>query len=184
MRIIGGTFGGRNFQAPASLPVRPTTDYAKSGLFNVLQNRIDFEEISVLDLFAGIGGITLEFASHGTRDITIVDGHALCIKFIKESAAKLGISGLKYVRADVFKYLKTCENSFDLIFADPPFEMEETDRIPEIVFEKKLLKPDGLLIVEHQSKRDLKTEIPLLEKRVYGNCAFSFFKAIPATSSE
>jgi 16S rRNA (guanine(966)-N(2))-methyltransferase RsmD len=165
------------FQAPANLPVRPTTDYAKSALFNILTNRIDFTECTVLDLFAGIGGVSLEFASRGAKSIISVDSHAPCLKFIRETSEKLGIKTIETIRSDVFKYLKSCDRKFDLIFADAPFEMSETDQIPELVFEHHLLKEDGILIVEHQSKRILKsTHIP--EVRTYGNCAFSFFKAI------
>ncbi|HRH67391.1 MAG TPA: RsmD family RNA methyltransferase [Bacteroidia bacterium] len=165
-------------QAPASLPVRPTTDYAKSGLFNILNNQLDFETLKVLDLFSGVGGISLEFASRGATQITAIDINFQCVKYLNETAAKLGIKELKCIRSDVYKFLKQCTVTYDLIFADPPFEQKETDQLPGIVFEKKLLNPGGLLIVEHQSKRELNSQVALSDIRKYGNCAFSFYKAV------
>lgn len=174
MRIIGGKLGGRFVQAPSGLPVRPTTDYAKSGLFNVLNNQVDFEELDVLDLFAGIGGISFEFISRGARSVLAVDVNFKCVQFIKDTAEKLKVDNLKVIRSDVFKYLPKCEKKFDLIFADPPFELEETDQLIPLVDELDLLKPEGLLIIEHQSNRELKFSDRVQSVRTYGNCSFSF----------
>jgi 16S rRNA (guanine966-N2)-methyltransferase len=170
---------GRNIIAPKSLPVRPTTDFAKTALFNILNNRFDYEELRVLDLFSGTGCISYEFASRGCIDITCVDEHHHCTRFIKETASKLGIKGLKIAQADVFKYLERCVEKFDIIFADPPFELKETDRIPQLVFEKKLLRDGGLLIIEHATKRVLESTPLPDETRPYSNCAFSFFGLKP-----
>ena len=163
--------------APASLPVRPTTDYAKSGLFNILNNKIDFESLRVLDLFSGVGGISLEFASRGAKNVTAVDIHFNCVKYLNDTAAKLGIKELKCIRSDVYKFLKQNTSTYDLIFADPPFDQTETDQIPDLIFERKLLEPGGILIIEHQSKRELNSKVPPTEIRKYGNVGFSFFEA-------
>lgn len=164
-------------QAPAKLPVRPTTDYAKSGLFNILSNRIDFESVRVLDLFCGTGGISFEFASRGCPSVTAVDQHAGCVRFVQETARHLGFTGIRAVKADVFRFLKQPAMPYDIVFADPPFEMEETDRLPELVIANGWLAPDGCLILEHQSKRSIVSSRAPAEVRVYGNCAFSFYPA-------
>lgn len=176
MRIIGGYLGGRIIQAPAGLPARPTTDYAKSGLFNLLNNEIDFEDIEVLDLFAGLGGISYEFISRGAKNVTAVDVNFKTVEFIKSTSQKLKINNLKAIRSDVFRYLKSCQNKFDLIFADPPFEMEETDELIPLIEELKLLKPGGLLVIEHQSNRTLKFPERISSDRTYGNCSFAFVR--------
>lgn len=176
MRIIGGKLGGRIIQAPGGLPARPTTDYAKSGLFNVLTNEIDFESIDVLDLFAGLGGISFEFISRGANTVTAVDGNFKCVQFIKETAQKLNVKNLNVIRSDVFKYLRRCERKFDLIFADPPFDLQETDDLIPLIDEMKILKPDGLLIIEHQSNRTLQFPEKIKSVRTYGNCSFSFIQ--------
>lgn len=161
--------------APSSLPVRPTTDYAKSALFNILNNRIDFEEIKVLDLFAGIGGVSMEFISRGAKHVTSVDINFKCCSFIKETAAKFEVNNLHVIKSDVFKFLKSCDKKFDIIFADAPFELAETDTIPDLIFQKNLLTENGILIVEHQAKRILESHIEAKEIRKYGNCAFSLY---------
>jgi len=176
VRIIAGKFGGRNILAPASLPVRPTTDYAKSGLFNILNNHFDFENLKVLDLFCGTGNISFEFASRGVNDIMCIDKHSGCVKFVSDFAEKIGAKGIHTVKSDVFKFMKQHEQQYDIIFADPPFELGETDSLTDLILRKKILKKDGWLIVEHLNKRKLKTEIPPDEVREYGNCAFSIFK--------
>lgn len=176
MRIIDGKFGGRTLKAPNGLPTRPTTDYARSGLFNILHHKIDFEELEVLDLFCGTGSISIEMASRGAGLVTAVDRHAACLKFINETAVQWGVEGIQTIKSDALKFLEKTDKKFDLIFADPPFELEETDRIPALVFERNLLHPGGWLIVEHQAKRIL-PEIALpADRRTYGNCTFSIYR--------
>lgn len=176
MRIIAGKYKGRNIQAPASLPVRPTTDYAKSGLFNILNNHFDFEELSVLDLFCGTGNISFEFSSRGVKNISCVDAHRSCVKFVSEYAAKIGAEGINPIKSDVFKFIAHHAKQYDIIFADPPFELKETDTLPELILSKGLLKKNGWLIVEHLNKRTLESKIEYDEIREYGNCAFSIYK--------
>jgi 16S rRNA (guanine966-N2)-methyltransferase len=161
--------------APGNLPVRPTTDFAKSGLFNILNNYFDFESISVLDLFCGIGSISLEFASRGAKEITCVDDHAGCLKFIKATAEKFFLHGIHTIKSDAFGFIEKAERKYDIIFADPPFESEETDKLPDMVMQKNLLNENGWLVVEHQSKRKLKSEAQTFQVRKYGNCTFSIY---------
>ena len=176
MRIVAGKFKGRNIQAPGSLPVRPTTDYAKSGIFNILNNYFSFDEINVLDLFCGTGNISFEFASRGSTDITSVDAHSGCVKFVSEFADKIGVKGIKTIKSDVFKFIHSHSLKYDIIFADPPFELKETDQLVDLIFEKGLIKTDGWLIIEHLNKRKLVSNILPSEVREYGNCAFSIYK--------
>ena len=175
MRIIGGTYKGKQILAPKNLPVRPTTDFAKEGLFNILNNKLDFFDISVLDLFCGIGNISLEFASRGAPKIYSIDKHTPCLDFVKQTAKTLKLSSILTERADVFKYLEKTHSNFDLIFADPPYELENIPQIHDLVFSKNLLNPNGLLIIEHSSKTDLSAKKNYLETRKYGNVHFSFF---------
>ena len=163
-------------QPPANLPVRPTTDFAKTALFNILTNYFDFETLHVLDLFAGAGSISYEFISRGTQSVTCIDENINCINFIKKTSAELKILNLHCVRSDVFKYIKQYNKQSDIIFADPPFELVETDLLPEIINEKNLLRDGGWLIVEHQSKRVLNSKIIPFDVRKYGNCAFSMYR--------
>ena len=176
MRIISGKFKGRQITAPKGLPVRPTTDFAKTAIFNILANHVDFEEVSVVDLFCGTGNISYEFASRGCPKLIAVDENQKVLKFVDETFKKLGMTEARTIRSDVFRFLKSCHTTFDIIFADPPFELSSTDTLPGIVFEKKLLKEGGWLIVEHQSKRKLESERQPDEIRVYGNCAFSIYR--------
>jgi 16S rRNA (guanine(966)-N(2))-methyltransferase RsmD len=176
VRIISGKYKGKNILAPASLPARPTTDFAKSALFNILNNRVDYESSSVLDLFCGTGNISYEFISRGCQKLVAVDADGRSAKFVKETLLKLGETGARIIKSDVFRFLETVHEKFDIIFADPPFELEDTDRLPELVKNQSLLNEDGMLIIEHQSKRKLESEWQPAEVRVYGNCAFSIYK--------
>ncbi len=178
MRIIAGIHKGKQIVAPKNLPVRPTTDFAKEGLFNILNNRIDFEELTVLDLFCGTGNISLEFASRGAKKILAIDKHSPCLYFLKGTAKSLDLNTIYTERADVFKYLEKSHTSFDLIFADPPYELENIGVIYDLVFKNKLLNDDGILIIEHGPKTDLSPKPAYLETRKYGNVHFSFFHAI------
>lgn len=178
MRIISGKFRSRFIVAPKQLPVRPTTDFAKTALFNILANYFDFEEVSVLDLFCGTGNISYEFGSRGCEHLLAVDENIQAIKFVDETFRKLAMQGTRIIRSEVFRFLETCHETYDIIFADPPYELRTTDLLPGIIFKKNLLKENGWLIIEHQSKRKLESEILSEETRVYGNCAFSIFKNV------
>lgn len=182
MRIISGQYKGRRISAPKKLPVRPTTDMAKESLFNILNNHYYFDEISVLDLFAGTGNISYEFASRGTEKITSVDEHYGCIKFINETAEQFEMT-ITTIKSDVFKFLEKTTEQHTIIFADPPydFSLEEFSKIPESVFENNLLEPDGLLIVEHSKHTDLAGLEQYSHSKSYGGNKFSFF-TLPSDS--
>jgi len=175
LRIIGGKFKGRIIKPPQGLPARPTTDFAKEALFNVLANRIDFEEIHVLDLFSGTGNISFEFASRGAKSINIVEKNAKSIFFMKSEFEKLNFNNVNFNRSDVLSYLKSSQQSFDLIFADPPFQNFNHSELHQIIIESSLLNEDGLLIIEHQKKTNLSELKHYKETKNYGNVSFSFF---------
>lgn len=177
MRIISGQFKGRRISPPKKLPVRPTTDMAKEALFNILNNSYYFDEISVLDLFSGTGSISYEFASRGTQSITSVDEDFGCIKFINKTASEFEMP-ITAVKSDVFKFLETCGNSFDVIFVDPPyaFSLEQFSKIPELVFQNDLLDSEGVLIVEHAKQMDLTSLENFSYDKNYGGSVFSFFE--------
>ena len=177
MRIISGKHKGRRFNAPKKLPARPTTDMAKEALFNILNNSYYFDQLSVLDLFAGIGSISLEFASRGTETITSVDNHLGCIRFINEMAEQLDIN-INTLKSDVFAYLEKTSIKADVIFADPPynFSKEDFSKIPQLVFERDLLHEDGILIIEHSKHTDLSDLEFLAYEKKYGGSTFSFFE--------
>jgi 16S rRNA (guanine966-N2)-methyltransferase len=175
MRIIGGQFKGRNIVAPGNLPVRPTTDFAKEGLFNILSNRINFEETNFLDLFCGTGNISWEMASRGCQRITCVDENFNCYAFITKMADKLGLKTMKAFRSDAFKFCNTSLEKFDLIFADPPFNHEKTASLPDLIFEKDLLNIEGILIIEHPKDFNFNNHPNFKEERKYGKIHFSFF---------
>lgn len=177
MRITGGNLRGRLLRPPVHLPIRPTTDFAKSALFNILNNYFDFSEISVLDLFAGAGSIAFEFASRGTNSITCVDGNSKCIEFIKNTSLEFKLTGINCIRTDVFSFITKGSGTYDIVFADPPFELEETDRLPDLILENNYLSNNGWLIVEHQSKRHLNSIAKPFDVRKYGNCGFSFYNS-------
>lgn len=174
MRIIGGTYKGRFIKVPNGLPVRPTTDFAKEGLFNILTNKLDFSELRVLDLFSGTGHISIEFASRGSKEIVSVDEHFKCIGFLKSLSSELQLK-INPVKSDVFEFLKNASGSFDVIFADPPYDMKEIPEIHRLVLEKKLLAEKGLLIIEHGPKTNLEDLAGFQQQRKYGNVNFSFF---------
>jgi len=176
MRIISGLHKGRKLFAPKKLPVRPTTDMAKEALFNILNNQFYFDEISVLDLFAGTGNISFEFASRGTKLITAVEDHHGCIRYIIETAEKLEMP-ITTLKGDVYKYLGKSKQKFTLIFADPPYDFtyEQFSKIAELVYENDLLEEDGLLIIEHSKHTDLSGINHYDASRNYGGSVFSFF---------
>ncbi len=178
MRIIGGKFKGRLIKPPAGLPARPTTDFAKEALFNVLSNRIDFEESNVLDLFSGTGNISFEFASRGAKQIVLIEKNFKSCAFIKSEFEKMDYRNVKIHRTNVFDFLKTNKQQFDVVFADPPFLDSNYKELHNLLFEKKILAEDGLLIIEHQKKINLSELIHFMETKNYGNISFSFFKEV------
>jgi 16S rRNA (guanine(966)-N(2))-methyltransferase RsmD len=174
LRIISGKYKGRYFNKIKNLDARPTTDKAKEALFNILANRVFFEDIAVLDLFAGTGSISYEFASRGCTDITCVDINYNHIKFIKKTSAELKLD-LNIIKADVFKFVKNINRKFDIVFADPPFDLKDFENIPATILDAGILKPEGILIIEHSNKFKFETIISDEERR-YGKVCFSFFE--------
>ncbi|WP_299052234.1 RsmD family RNA methyltransferase [uncultured Polaribacter sp.] len=177
MRIISGKHKSRRLSAPKNLPVRPTTDMAKESLFNILNNTYFFDNIAVIDLFAGTGNISYEFASRGTKDINAVDAHFGCIKFINQTAEQLELP-IKTFKSDVYKFLEKTPLKVDVIFADPPYDFEESEflKIVDLVFERGLLNEEGVLIVEHSKHTDLSNHKNHSYDKRYGGNVFSFFE--------
>jgi len=176
MRIIGGSHGGRRFNPPANMPyTRPTTDIAKEGLFNILQNMIDFEDIKSLDIFGGTGSISYELASRGAADLTIIERDKNMAAYIKKTATEFGFSNIKLIQIEVFKFLKTCVDQYDFIFAGPPYALVEIDEIPNIIFEKNLVKPEGIFILEHTPRNNYEDHANFIKVKNYGTTLFSFF---------
>jgi 16S rRNA (guanine(966)-N(2))-methyltransferase RsmD len=179
MRIIGGKFKGRRFDPPAdNWPTRPTTDFAKEGLFNILQNHFDFAELKVLDLFGGTGSHGYEFISRGCQDVTYVDKHGPAVAFVRKTAQVLGIEAeLRIIKGDVFKFMEFTGESYDYIFAGPPYALPTIDRIPGLVFQHDLLKPGGWLVMEHNPNHSYTSHPQFFQERHYGKTIFSFFRA-------
>lgn len=175
MRIIGGMHKGRLIRAPKNLPVRPTTDQAKEGLFNILHNYFDFEALDILDLFTGTGNITYEFASRGALKVVSIDNNFACFRFIRKTLKDLELSNVKVQKANVFHFLKSPLQNFDIIFADPPYDLHDIDLLPDLIFENNWLKPGGWLIIEHDKSHDFSTHPYFLQLRIYGKVNFSIF---------
>ncbi|CAL2092268.1 16S rRNA (guanine966-N2)-methyltransferase [Tenacibaculum sp. 190524A05c] len=177
MRIISGKYKSKRISAPKNLPVRPTTDMAKESLFNILNNLYYFDSISVLDLFAGTGNISYEFASRGTETIYAVDGHYGCVKFINQISKELDLD-ITTFKSDVFKFLEKTTIKTDVIFADPPYDFETAQflNIADLVIEKELLNEEGVLIIEHSKHTDLTSHPKLSYQKRYGGSVFSFFE--------
>jgi 16S rRNA (guanine966-N2)-methyltransferase len=180
MRIVSGSLKGRRFSPPPSFRARPTTDMAKENLFNVLNNTLDFESTVVLDLFSGTGSISYEFASRGCPSVTSVEKDFHHYSFIRKCIEELELSkSVKPLKADVFTYLSRLKGeTFDLIFADPPFELSNLEEIPDIIFARNVLKPDGLLILEHGPSHDFSHHPAFTQTRHYGKVCFTFFNAL------
>jgi 16S rRNA (guanine966-N2)-methyltransferase len=176
MRIVSGDFRGRRFQLPKNLKARPTTDFAKENMFNILANRMDFEELRVLDLFAGTGSIGFEFLSRGVKSVTSVEHYLPHVQFIKEVASKLKVSNMTVLSTDVYRFIETGSGPYDLIFTDAPYADERLSSIPDRIFKSSLLTEDGLLIVEHGKTDDFSQHPYFQEVRVYGSVHFSFFQ--------
>lgn len=175
MRIISGSCGGRTITPPRNLRARPTTDFAKENIFNVLGNMIDFEGIEVLDLFAGTGSISYEFASRGAASVTSVEINAVHYNFIRTTAAAFSLANIHPVKANVFLYLKSCSKQFDLIFSDAPYDLEGSERVIDEVFERDLLKEGGMLIFEHSKAKNFNDHPRFLQSRSYGSVQFAMF---------
>lgn len=162
--------------APANLPVRPTTDMAKESLFNILNNLVNFTDLDILDLFAGTGNISYEFVSRGCKSITSVDSNNQCARFIMETSEKLDFENINVIRSDAKTFLSNAYSKWDIIFADPPYAMEDANFIPTIIFNRELLHPDGLLIIEHNETKDFSDHENFFDQRKYGKVNFSFFQ--------
>lgn len=177
MRIIGGRFKGRRFNPPADKwPTRPTTDFSKEALFNILVNRFDCETVKVLDLFAGTGSHSYEWISRGCTDVTCVDKFGGCIRFIQKMRSELGIEDeLKVVRADVFAFIQQTGETYDYIFAGPPYPLKTIPDIPNLIFQNALLRESGLFVLEHNAAHDFSNHPQFEQLRTYGGTYFSFF---------
>ncbi len=175
MRIIGGIHGGRKFQPPAKMPARPTTDIAKEGLFNILQNNLDFSSIRTLDLFGGTGSISYELASRGCTDLTLVEQDNNLMSFIKKNIEILKFENFKPFKMDVFRFINQCTESFDFIFAGPPYALKNIDDIPGLIFEKKLLNEGGWFVLEHTPRNNYEKAPFFKRSKNYGTTIFSFF---------
>ncbi len=176
MRIVSGKYKGRAINPPRNLRARPTTDFAKENLFNVLGNLVDFEACDVLDLFAGTGSISYEFASRGARSVTSVEINPVHYDFIRSTARQLGIDNLYAVKANVFLYLRSCPKQFDIVFSDAPYDLPGSEAVVDLVLGGDLLRPGGLLIFEHSKKIDFSERSEFWQLRSYGSVQFSFFK--------
>jgi 16S rRNA (guanine966-N2)-methyltransferase len=179
MRIISGSLGGRKIHPPSKMPyTRPTTDIAKEGLFNILQTRIDFESARTLDLFGGTGSISYELASRGAGQLTIVEKDATMFTFIKKNIADLKIENANIIKMDVFSFLASASEQYDLIFAGPPYALNTIDELPKIIVEKKLIAEDGYFVLEHTPRNDYKGYKGFNFQRNYGTTVFSFFAPV------
>ena len=176
MRIIGGKYKGRRIVPPGNLNARPTTDFAREGLFNILTNRVDFETIGVLDLFSGTGSISFEFSSRGTSIVHLVEKDMKHIANIKRIINDIGLLNIKTIHIDVKAYLKTCSTKYDIIFADPPYELLWLRDLPDLVTSAGILKSDGFFILEHPKSLSFSNHKLFFEHRNYGGVNFSFFK--------
>lgn len=176
MRIISGKYRGRTILPPRNLRARPTTDFAKENLFNVLVNLVDFEELDVLDLFSGTGSISYEFASRGARSVTSVEINSVHHNFIRQTARELKFENFYAVKANAFLYLKSCTKKFDLIFSDAPYDLEGSAEIISLVFKHDLLADDGIFIFEHSKDQDFSEHERFWQLRSYGSVQFSFFR--------
>lgn len=175
MRIISGTHKGRKINPDKKFTARPTTDFAKENIFNVISNWYEIDDLEILDLFSGTGGISYEFASRGAKSVTSIEMNPAHQAFIKKTITELGLTNIKSIKSDVFKFIKSCKNKFDMIFADPPFDLANIDTIPDAIFNNDLLQEDGILIVEHSKDTNFSTHPMFTEQRVYGSVNFSIF---------
>jgi 16S rRNA (guanine966-N2)-methyltransferase len=176
MRIIGGELGGRKVNPPSKMPnTRPTTDIAKEGLFNILQNNLDTENLKTLDLFGGTGSISYELASRGAKDLTVIEKDHVMYEFIKKTSVELGLEHFKVIKMDVFRFILQCTEQFDFIFAGPPYALPNIDDLPKLVTEKKLLNDKGWFILEHTPLNNYEGYPLFVTQRNYGTTIFSIF---------
>lgn len=176
MRIVGGIFSGRRFNPPSGIPARPTTDVAKEGLFNTLENMIDLEGIRTCDIFGGTGSISYELASRGATELTLIERDTVSINFIKKTAKELGIADrMHIIKGDVFRFMKQSTEQYDFIFAGPPYALENIDDLPMLVFEKRMLAPGGIFVLEHTPRNDYQQHDHFRRMKNYGTTVFSFF---------
>ena len=176
MRIIGGKYRGKTIMPPQGYKARPTTDFAKEGLFNILNNEFEMEGLKVLDLFGGTGAISYEFASRGAGMVYCVEMLPLHANFIKSQASKFGMSNLTVVRHNVFEFLEICREKFDIIFADPPYALDGLETLPDKVFAQDILHPGAYFILEHPQEFNFSAHPHFCKERKYGNVHFSFFE--------
>jgi 16S rRNA (guanine(966)-N(2))-methyltransferase RsmD len=176
MRIISGAHGGRRISPPTKMPyTRPTTDIAKEGLFNIIQNNLDIEALNCLDLFGGTGCISYELASRGAKQLTIVEKDTQMFDFIKKTSATLEIENMQCVKMDVFKYLEACSHQFDFIFAGPPYALKNIDDLPNIIYQKNMLTPEGWFVLEHTPRNAYESFPNFIRAKNYGTTIFSIF---------
>lgn len=185
MRIISGKHKSKRLSAPKKLPVRPTTDMSKEALFNIINNHYYFYQVSVLDLFSGTGNISYEFGSRGTEQITAVDQHRGCVSFIEKTATELDLP-IDVIKSDVYKYLERTKHSYDIIFADPPYNFDTNEflKIADLVYTNNLLEPNGMLIIEHAKETKLDIHPNFSFNKRYGGSVFSFFENEVAKESD
>lgn len=175
MRIISGKNRGRHIVAPSNLPVRPTMDMGKESLFNILNNYFYLDNVHALDLFAGTGNISYEFASRGALSVVAVDENVLCTRFIQKTAGQLNYDNITVIRQDAFSFIKSCAKRFNIIFADPPYDLDNIQTLPDLVFENGLLLPDGWFVLEHSVAHDFSQHPKYYDHRKYGKLHFTFF---------
>lgn len=176
MRIIRGKYGRRRFDVPTNITARPTTDFARENIFNVLENIVDIEGADALDLFAGTGAITFEFLSRECNSVTSVEKASTQYNFIKKVAQQLNVSNLRLIKGDVLKFLETCDTPFDIVFADPPYTMENFDTIPTRILSSRAVAPGTVVVVEHSKAYDFSSLPGFIDHRVYGSVNFSIFR--------
>lgn len=176
MRIIRGKFGRRRFDVPTNITARPTTDFARENLFNILENLVDIEDANVLDLFGGTGAISFEFLSRDCKSVTTVEKAATQYNFIKKVAQQLNVNNMRLIKGDVVKFLSTCDTPFDIVFADPPYNLPDFGEIPGLILGSKAVAPGTLVVVEHSKAFDFSSLPGFVDHRVYGSVNFSIFQ--------
>ena len=176
MRIIRGIYGRRRFDVPTNITARPTTDMARENIFNVLENLVDFEGLTALDLFAGTGAVTFEFASRGCSQVVCVEKAKTQYDFIRKVKQQLNADMVTPMRGDVFRFIASCQQHFDIIFADPPYDLPQLPQVPELILQSAMVKPGTLVVVEHSRANDFAQLPHFMQHRVYGKVNFSIFQ--------